>query len=118
MKPWSMGLAPDLQRDLKLVFKPIAARAATIKNLLTVFIAAVKAAGRRPMLVKPDITRKKTINQGKMDLMLTFADLLSAFCFFLIWRLIAAKTRTAGMMERVLVSFTMVAKSPAASLKA
>ena len=32
MKPCSMGFAPERQSDLKFVFRPMAARAATIRN--------------------------------------------------------------------------------------
>ena len=81
IKPWSIGLAPDLYSFLKSVFSPIAARAAIIRNLLTDFIAPVSAAGSKPKLVRPDIAKNPKINQGKMDLMLTFAALLLASLF-------------------------------------
>ena len=115
----SIGFAPERQRDLKSVFRPMAARAATIRNLLMVFNAAAVPAGIRPKEVSADMARKPKINHGKMDLMLTFTAVPSAACAFRFrCTLMAANARTAGMMERVRVSFTMVAKSPAASLNA
>lgn len=97
----------------------MAARAATIRNLLMVFNAAAVPAGIRPKEVSADMARKPKINHGKMDLMLTFTAVPSAACAFRFrCTLIAANARTAGMMARVRVSFTMVAKSPAASLNA
>ena len=42
----------------------------------------------------------------------------AAASFFFTWTPIAANTNTDGMMASVRVSFTIVAKSPAASLKA
>ena len=119
MNPCSIGFAPERQRDLKSVFRPMAARAATIRNLLMVFNAAAVPAGIRPKEVSADMARKPKINHGKMDLMLTFTAVPSAACAFRFrCTLMAANARTAGMMARVRVSFTMVAKSPAASLNA
>ena len=65
------------------------------------------------------MAKKPRMNHGKTDFMLTFT-LAPSLCasLRLSRRLMAAKTRTVGMMARVLVSLTMVAKSPAASLKA
>ena len=118
MKPCSMGLAPERQSDLKLVFRPMAARAATIRNLLMVFRPETSPAGRRPRLVSRDMARNARMNQGKMERMRTLTPLAWALSFFFRCRLMAAKTRTAGMIASVRVSLTIVAKSPAASLKA
>ena len=118
-KPWSMGLAPDLHSLEKSVLSPIAARAATIRNLLIVFRMDAVEVGIRPMLQRSDMARKPRMNHGKTDFMLTFAELFrAAASFFFRCMLITEKTSTVGMMARVLVSLTMVAKSPAASLKA
>ena len=113
-----MGFAPERQSFLKSVFRPMAPSAATIRNLLTDFMVEISVTGNSSKLANTDMPIKPKINQGKMDLMLTLTALLSAFCFLLKCRLMAANTSTAGMMDKVLVSFTMVAKSPAASLKA
>ena len=119
MKPWSIGFAPDLQRALKSVFSPTAPSAATMRNLLSVLSAEETEPGMRPRLVSPDKARKPRMNHGKTDFMLTFTEASApAASFFLSFRLMTAKTRTVGIMERVRVSLTMVAKSPAASLKA
>ena len=119
MNPWSIGFAPDLQRALKSVLMPMAASAATMRNLLTDLSAAARLAGMRPRLVRPDMAKKPRMNHGKTDFMLTLTLAPSADAsFFLSRRLMAAKTRTVGMIARVLVSLTMVAKSPAASLNA
>ena len=82
MKPCSIGLAPERHRDLKLVFRPIAARAATIKNLLMFFRQMISSAGRMPRLVIMDMARKARINHGKMERMLTSIPLACMLCFF------------------------------------
>lgn len=80
----------------------MAARAATIRNLLMVFNAAAVPAGIRPKEVSADMARKPKINHGKMDLMLTFTAVPSAACAFRFrCTLMAANARTAGMMARV-----------------
>lgn len=112
------GFAPERQRALKSVFRPMAASAATIKNLLASLSIEAAFAGIRPRLVRPDMARKPRMNHGKILEMLTFAADAPACSFFLICRLIAENASTAGMMDSVRVSLTMVAKSPAASLKA
>ena len=120
MKPCSIGFAPDLHRSAKLVLRPMAASAATIRNLLMLLSVAARGAGMTPREHKIDIARKPRINHGKTDFMLTLTPWLplcaASFCFRRM--LMAAKTSTVGMMASVRVSLTIVAKSPAASLKA
>ena len=43
INPWSIGFAPDLQRAFKSVLRPMAASAATMRNLLTDLSAAARA---------------------------------------------------------------------------
>lgn len=97
----------------------MAASAATIRNLLTDFSAEASASGMSPRLVRPDMARKPRMNHGNTDLQFTLTAAPSAAAsFFFTWTPIAANTNTDGMMASVRVSFTIVAKSPAASLKA
>ena len=118
MNPCSMGFAPERHSARKSVFKPIAASAATIKNLLMLFSTAASAAGISLRLVSADIAKKPRMNQGKIERMRTFTPSPGCCCFCFTCRPMAANTSTAGMIASVRVSFTMVAKSPAASLKA
>ena len=119
MKPCSIGFAPDLQSVLKSVFSPMAASAATIRNLLTDF----SAAGQRRR--NESEARQARHGQEAEDeprehgfpVHLDGRALCRRF-FFFTWTPIAANTNTDGMMASVRVSFTIVAKSPAASLKA
>ena len=103
---------------MKLVFKPIAARAAIIRNLLILLRPETSTAGKSPRLVSMDMARNPRMNHGKIEQMRTLTPSAWDFCFFFRCRLMAANDNTAGIMARVLVSLTMVAKSPAASLKA
>ena len=120
MKPCSIGFAPDLHRSAKLVLRPMAASAATIRNLLMLLSVAARPAGMTPTLHRMDIARKPRMNHGNTDFILTLTPwsplCAAAFCFRRM--LMAAKTSTVGMMASVRVSLTIVAKSPAASLKA
>ena len=124
INPWTMGRMPDFFMLANEVFKPIAARAETMKNLLADLVCTSTGDGMVKMLATTDIATKATINQGKIFQRLKFAFnslSLSPLIFAslrLRARLIKAKIKTVGMMESVLVSFTMVAKSPAASEKA
>ena len=108
----------------KEVFKPIADKAQTMRNLLARFVAETRAAGIGNKLATMDIARKPRMNQGKILAMLKFALrslpfwLLEMASFRLMRSWIKAKTTTVGMIASVLVSFTMVAKSPAPSEKA
>ena len=79
-----------------------------------------EAAGMTPTLHRMDIARKPRMNHGNTDFILTLTPWLPlcAAAFFLRCTLMAAKTSTVGMMASVRVSLTIVAKSPAASLKA
>ena len=117
MNPCSMGFAPDLHNLAKLVFSPMAARAHTIKNLLTVLNTLATSAGTSPRLRSPERARKPRMNQGNTDRIRT-CTVPAPAAFFFKCMLMAANTSTVGMIARVRVSFTMAAKSPAASLKA
>ena len=124
IKPWIIGRIPDFFMLEKEVFKPMAAKALTMRNLLTVFVPDTTAVGIENMLATIDIARKPRINQGNIFAILKFAfnarpSLLCARASFFFKRsCINAKVTTVGMMASVLVSFTIVAKSPAASEKA
>ena len=113
-----MGLAPKRHRERETVVNPIAVSAATMRYLLTVFRTEAAAAGISPRLVSADMARKPRMNHGKIFERRTLTPGAFDCAFFLRWIWIAANTRTAGMMARVRVSFTIVAKSPAASLNA
>ena len=99
----------------------MAARALTIRNLLTLFVPVTTAAGMGRRLATMDIARNPKINHGNIleSLKLAFRSppsaLLAIASFLLILSWMSEKVTTVGMMASVLVSFTMVAKSPAAS---
>ena len=110
-----------LEKD---VFKPMAANAHTIRNLLALLVPDTTAAGIGNTLATIDIARNPRINQGNIFAMLKFA--FSSLPFWLFARAslrlrrscTKAKVITVGIIARVLVSFTIVAKSPAPSEKA
>ena len=102
-----------------LVPKPIAASAVTIKNLLVPFRIPDAVAGIKPTLFKIANNKNPPINHGIIFIRFTFCPLLTAFNSFCFMRVpMYAKTKTVGMIAIVLVSFTIVAKSPAISEKA
>src|SRR5690554_4474900 len=99
---------------------PMAARAVTIRNLLIFFNPEVSAAGKNPKLLSNDMPANASINHGNKEVIFTLlqtGSLLSALSA-LMRILINEKTITVGIMESVRVSFTIVAKFPAASLYA
>ena len=121
MKPCIIGLIPDFFISLKLVPNPIAASAVIIRNLLNSFAPEESAAGITPKLLVIASAINPMINHGNSVHTLTFfaASLPTARLFFLIvCRLMNEKISTVGIMDSVRVSFTIVAKSPAASEKA
>ena len=73
IKPWIMGRMPAFFMLEKDVFKPIAAKAQTIRNLLAVFVPDTTVAGIGNTLATIDIARKPRINQGNIFVMLKFA---------------------------------------------
>ena len=123
INPWSMGAAPDWYISLKLVFRPMAPRDATIRNLLISFRAKDKDGEMNPRLFINARARNPKINHGNRDENFIFALIspfkpVAAASLRLRRTSINAKMITVGMMDNVRVSFTMVAKSPAASEKA
>ena len=72
IKPWSIGVKPAFFMSLKLVFKPIAASAPTIKNLLRSLTVFEILAGTIPKLLIIASATNPKINQGKTDLILYF----------------------------------------------
>ena len=66
MKPWIMGRMPAFFMLAKEVFRPMAAKAQTIRNLLMRFVPDTTAAGIGNTLATTDIARKPRINQGKI----------------------------------------------------
>ena len=110
--PIMIGLPPVLISFTILVFKPIAAMARTMKNLLSSLMGA-KTLESIPadaaIVVMTDAAIKYRINIGKICLMLTF---FSSEPFpFSLRVLIKASTRVMGMIARVRVSFTVTAVS-------
>ena len=73
MKPWIMGRMPDFFISEKDVFRPIAASAHTIRNLLADFVPETRAAGMLNMLATIDMARKPSMNQGNIFAMLNLA---------------------------------------------
>ena len=124
INPCSMGFAPAFFMLEKDVFSPMAASAQTMRNLLVFLVIATNSAGMEIRLATITIAKNPKMNQGNTLLNLKFALRSDADCafanasFFLIRSWMSAKVSTVGMMASVLVSFTMVAKSPAASEKA
>ena len=82
IKPCIIGRMPDFLKLENAVFRPIAARALTIRNLLAVFVPETVSAGISKMLATIDIATKPSINQGKIFLILKFAFNPSAFWLF------------------------------------
>lgn len=74
----------------------------------------------KPKLLINDNPKNANINQGNKDVILTLLWLVVIPSEFLalMCALIIEKISTVGMIESVRVSFTIVAKSPATSLKA
>lgn len=66
IKPCTIGAIPAFFISLKLVFKPMAARAQTISSLLKSLAAVEIAAGINPRLLVIASARKPVINHGKM----------------------------------------------------
>lgn len=119
IKPCSMGFRPALRMSEKLVFRPMAANAVTMRNLLISLSTEATEAGMYPRLFTPHRARKPRMNHGKTDFILTLtADGSPAASFFFTCMTMRAKISTVGMIASVRVSFTIVAKSPACSLKA
>ena len=90
-----------------LVFKPIAAIAITIKNLLNSLIGEVTTAGRLNTVVITEASTKNKIKNGKIFLKSTLVP-EELFSFFVRTN---ANTRVIGMIAKVRVNFTMVAAS-------
>ena len=67
IKPWIMGLMPDFLISLTLVLSPMAANAATIKNLLDTRMVVEIATGIRPILLTIAMAKKPRINQGMIE---------------------------------------------------
>ena len=89
-----------------------------MRNLLRSLRKAETAAGISPTLLKSARPRKPRINHGKSVSTLTRSPSTATFMRHFSRTLMTEKINTVGMMDSVRVSLTMVAKSPAASLKA
>ena len=72
IKPWIIGRIPDLFKLENDVFKPIAANALTIRNLLTLLVPLTTASGMENTLATTDIARNPRINQGNIFAILKF----------------------------------------------
>ena len=110
--PKRIGFPPFLIRLTRLVLRPIAAIAMVIRNLPKLTIGLLMVAGIPVTVLMTAASRKNRINQGKI---LARLKLPLAFCFSLRERY-KASTKVIGMMARVRVNFTMVAKVKAVSL--
>ena len=121
-KPSKIGFPPERINFTIFVFKPMAAIAIMIKNLLSSFnnakirSAKIKASPLKTavtIVVTKDATTNQRINMGKIFLMLTsmlpFPD--SFFDFFICQKV---STKTMGIIANVLVNLTMVAYSSTA----
>ena len=92
-------------KSVMLVFKPMAAKAVTIKNLLAVFIMPDRAEGITPTLLRIASRRKPPINQGMILKRLTFLPSPEVFSSFCLMRVpTQANTNTVGMIAMVRVS--------------
>ena len=82
VKPWIIGRIPAFFMLEKDVFKPMAANAHTIRNLLALLVPDTTAAGIGNTLATIDIARNPRINQGNIFAMLKFAfsSLLFEIC--------------------------------------
>ena len=110
-KPSRMGLPPVRTRCTMLVFRPMAAMAMMMKNLLSSLSGAVTAAGSWNRVVTTDASTKNSTKNGKIFFRLT----LPAPAVFLSFRArTKASTSVMGMMARVRVSFTVTALSSVA----
>ena len=123
VNPCIIGLVPDffiLEND---VLSPIAAKAQTIRNLLVRFVKETTDAGTVNMLATMAIPKNPRMNQGNIFVNLKFIltsdePAFAKLSLVLMRNWIRANTSTVGIIERVLVNLTIVAKSPAASEKA
>ena len=73
INPWSMGRKPELLISLKLVLSPMAASAATIKNLLVDFKADAILSENPIVLFITARAIKPNINHGMIFTMVRFA---------------------------------------------
>ena len=70
IKPCIIGCIPVFFIFEKEVFKPIAARAQTIRNLLRFLVSDITVAGIGKVLAMQDMITKPIINQGNIFLIL------------------------------------------------
>ena len=116
-KPSTIGLPPVLTNLIIFVFRPIAAIARTIKNLLNSFTGLnieISAPAETATVVITEARIKYKINIGKIDFKLTFfpLELLDSFRVR-----IKAKTSVIGIIASVRVNFTVTAVSRVAEPK-
>lgn len=81
MNPCIIGRIPAFFIFEKEVFKPIAASAQTIRNLLRAFDPDITVAGIGKILAMQDMITKPIINQGNIFLMLKFALMELSFWY-------------------------------------
>ena len=105
--PVKIGLPPVLTSLTILVFKPIAAIAMIIRNLLNSFSGAVTLVGSWKTVVTTEARIKNKTKYGSARLRLKEEP--SVFLFFLPVQM--ASTIVIGMMASVLVIFTIAAIS-------
>lgn len=112
--PRTIGFPPVFINLIIFVFRPIAAIARTIKNLLN-SLTGLKTARSAPaeteIVVITDARIKYRINIGKIDFNLT---LVPFDCVDSVRVRINAKTSVIGIMARVRVNFTVTAVSKVA----
>ena len=119
MNPWSIGFAPDLQRAFNVGIEADGGRRRDHEELADGLERRGEPCRNESEARKAGHGQEAQNEPREDGLHVDLHARALCGCFlFLSRRLMAAKTRTVGMMARVLVSLTMVAKSPAASLKA
>ena len=109
LAPIKIGFPPVFTSFTKSVFKPMAAIAITIKNLLRFLNGAKKLVGTpypTAIVVITEAPMKYKIKKGKILFKFTF---FPAFSDFLVR--INASTKVIGIMARVRVNFTVTALS-------
>ena len=84
INPCIIGLIPDFFISLNDVLRPIAARAQTIKNLLTDFVAVTISVGIVKMLATIYMAKNPQMNQGKILVKLKLVLISFSFSLLLI----------------------------------
>ncbi len=108
-----MGLPPVRISLTKSVFRPMAAMARTMKNLLSSLMGAKTEAGIPAPMAMVVMTEApdEVENKKREDIFKAYGLSAGKIRLFLLPGRIKARHRVMGMMARVLVSFTVTALS-------